>query len=428
MILSSCASVPAVQGRVRNLAAKGDFDYAAQVLSRLKHGAYGKNNRLLEALDRGMIFHYAGRYQESIRAFEEAKRIHEELYTESLSRIAASWLWNDAALPYAGEDFERAMVNVVQAMNFIALGEYDSALVEARNASQTLQALNDRYPSGRKNIYDDDAFVRFLMGIIYECLGERQNLNDAFISYQKALELYDGPFRKNYEVAPPELLKENLLSAAGWMGAREAEHYQKAFSGTRMISREERRRKAEVYILYFRGQIVNKVSSGIVLPGMDGLLTRISFPRYRTGFKAAAAISARALGPDGQEQSILLERVHDIDAVARKNLDDRRLRILAKAVARPVTKQFLVEVLEDQVTDAAGKDAASLFRYAGNVYLLYSEQADLRGWETLPSEIYLGRLILPPGGPYRIFIGGTEFADFSLSEGDKKFMMYWAGF
>ncbi len=426
--LSSCASVPAVQGRVRRLAAKGDFDQAAQVMSRLSVGSYGKNNRLLESLDRGMIFYYAGQHEQSIAAFEDAKKIYDALYTESISKIAASWLWNDAALPYAGEDFERAMVNVVQALNFIALGQYDAALVEARNASAVLQTVNDRYPVGQKNVYADDAFVQLLMGIIYESLGERQNINDAFISYRRALDIYQSAFYEHYHLDVPNVLKENLLAAARWMGAREAEHYQRLFPQISSPLLEDRRQQAEVYLLYFRGQIINKVQSGIVLPGMDGLLTRVSFPRYRTGFKAQRPIVVEVNGLEGgTTRSVALERVHDLDAVARKNLDDRRVRIMAKAVARPVTKQFLVEVLEDQVSDAAGTDAASVFRYAGNVYLLYSEQADLRAWETLPSEIYMGRVILPPG-QYQFLADGHKIMDLFLSSGDKKFIMHWSGY
>jgi hypothetical protein len=424
---SSCASVPAVQGRIRNLAVKGDFNYAAQVISRLDNGAYGKNNRLLEALDRGMIYHYAGQYEKSISAFEQAKRIYEQLYTESLSKIAASWLWNDAALPFTGEDFERAMVNVFQALNFIALEKYDEALVEARNASFTLQALNDRYPLDQRNAYADDAFVRFLMGILYESSPDRPQWNDAFLSYKKALEIYEGAFKQHYSVEAPHLLKENLLSAAAWMGEREAGYYRKKFPDIALLSIDARKQKAEVYVICFRGQIINKVSSGIILPGMDGLLTRISFPRYRTGFKPQRPMTVRASGHEGEETVVSLERVQDLDAIARKNLENRRVRILAKAIARPVTKQFLVEALEDAVADKAGEDAAEVFRYAGNVYLLYSEQADLRSWETLPSEVYMGRLILSPG-KYRIFTDKKDFSELSLSAGDKKFMMYWSGY
>ncbi|MEW5895205.1 MAG: hypothetical protein AB1650_05565 [Candidatus Omnitrophota bacterium] len=425
--LSSCASLPAMQSRVNRLAAKGDFQYAAHYFSEMPEGSYGKNNRLIEALDRGMIFHYAGRYRRSIEFFEEAKKIYDELYTKSLSKIAASWLWNDSSLPYPGEDFERAMINVFQALNFLALGEHDEALVEARNASSVLQALNDRYPKDLKNVYRDDAFVRMLAGILYESLGERNDLNDALIDYRKALKLYETSFLVECGIAVPEVLKENFLSVSQWMGDDELSISKRRFQNTKIYSIKERAGKGELYVIVYRGQIVNKVEGTVVLPGMDGLLTRISFPRYRKNFKSDKSVSMKVVSEQEKEQMQFLNKAQDMDVIARLNLDNRRTRILAKAVARPVTKQLFVETAEDYVVNKAGKEAGQLFNIAGQFYLLYSEQADLRSWGTLPSEIYLGRFILEPGN-YRLFVDAKPVTSIEVSAGQKKFITYWFGY
>jgi len=426
-VCSSCASVPAVQRRLRRLAAAGDFDRAVEVLARLPEGSYGKNNQLLEALDRGMILHYAGWYRESIAAFETAKRVYDELYTRSLSKIAASWLWNDAALPYPGEDFERAMINAFQALNFAAIQDYNEALVEARNVQSVLQRINDRYQAGQKNVYQDDAFVRMLTGILYESTGQRLDLNDAFVSYKKAVAGYEGHFQDDYSLNAPDVLLENCLSLAGWMGRRDLDFYQRQFLDKTYVSLAERASRAEIYIIYYHGQIVNKVQGTIVLPGMDGLLTRISFPKYRKAFQPEREIHVRAVSPEGQEKEIILQKAQDLDAIARQNLENRRLRILAKAVARPLTKQILAGAAEDVVRDKKGQTVGDLTYYAANVYLLYSEEADLRAWETLPSVISIGRLILEPGA-YDFFAGKEKIASLAVSEGDKKFIMHWAAY
>lgn len=420
----SCVMISAVEGRVKNLAARGEFDYAAQVFSRMDHGAYGKNNRLLEALDRGMIFHYAGNYRASIAAFENAKRIYDELYTESLSAIAVSWLWNDAALPYAGEDFERAMINAVQALNFIALEEYDEALVEARNAASVLALINDRYAPDQRNVYADDAFVRLLMGILYESFGEGQDMNNAFLSYRKAFQIYDTNYSLNYGVSAPLFLKEKLLLSSQWMGNQEYRFYQEKFSDIDAPRLKQDARNADVFLILYRGQIVNKVASSILLPGMDGFLTRVSFPKYRKAMRGKISAAFSAQNSSGEILKGPVFKVQDLDEIAKKNLAGRRARILAKAVARPVTKQLMLESLEDQLRDQAGGEAADLLHYAGNFYLLYSEQADLRGWETLPSEIFLGRLSVPPG-EYRFFVNDDPAGSFRVLAGDKKFIMHW---
>jgi len=416
-----------MQQRVRRLSAQGDFKEAGRLLDRISFGIYGRRNRLIEAMDRGLVFYYAGQYEKSIAQFEQAKQIYDELYTESISKIAASWLWNDLALPYPGEDFERAMINVFQALNFMALGRTDEALVEARNVDSVLTLMNDRYPSDQKNVYREDAFARLLMGMIYECADQPQDLNDAFISYQKSFRVYEKDFTPQYSVKPPVMLRENLLSLAAWMGERQWSEYRRRFPETAFLSVDERRKSAEVYVVYHRGQIVNKVQSSIVLPGMDGLLTRISFPQYRHDFRGRNKIFITAVGSDKQEHVIDLELAQDLDAIARQNLENRKIRIMAKAVARPLTKQLLAEAAEDVVRDKAGREAGALFNYAGNLYLLYSEQADLRSWETLPAEIWIGRFSLMPG-TYVFRIRGAKITTLSLTPGEKKFMMLWSGY
>jgi len=420
----SCAVVAPVQGRVRNLAVRGEFEEASRFFSRSDFGSYGRNNRLLEALDRGLIFHYAGDYPASIEAFERAKRIYDELYTRSLSGIAASWLWNDATLPYPGEDFERALMNVFQSLNFLALDDAQGALIEARNAISVLQTINDRYAPGQKNVYADDAFVRMFMGMIYELFGERQEMNDAFLSYTKAAEIYQEVYQGNYHLEIPDILKERLLSAARWMGAQEFQSYRKRFPESQASDWTDEGDRAIVILVMYRGQIVNKVPSSILLPGMDGFLTRVSFPRYRKALRTKFSDSVLVRGTGGFEQKIALAQVEDLDAIARQNLDNRRTRILARAIARPVGKQLILEALEDGVRDKAGETAGDLMNYAGNLYLLYSEQADLRGWETLPSEILIGQFQLS-AGDYTMWVRDQKITDISLESGQKKFMMCW---
>jgi len=420
----SCAIVAPVQGRIRNLAVQGDFEDAARFFFHSDFGLYGKNNRLLESLDRGLIFHYAGDYQASIDAFERARQIYDELYTRSLSGIAASWLWNDATLPYPGEDFERALMNVFQSLNFLALGNDQEALVEARNAVAVLQLINDRYDPGQKNVYADDAFVRMFMGIIYEMFGDRQEMNDAFLSYKKAVEVYRKIYRVNYDLPVPEILKGRLLSAAQWMGPQEFHTYQKDFSEADVSDWRDNGPRAIVVFVIYRGQIINKVSSSILLPGMDGFLTRISFPRYRKSWRKSFTDPITVRGAGGFFQKVAVETVEDLDAIARSNLDNRRARILAKAIARPVVKQLVLETAEDQVRDKAGQTAGDLMNYAGNLYLLYSEQADLRGWETLPSEILLGWAQLP-AGDYSLCVRDQDVLNFSVGANEKKFIVHW---
>ena len=49
------------------------------------------------------------------------------------------------------------------------------------------------------------------------------------------------------------------------------------------------------------------------------------------------------------------------------------------------------------VRDKGGETAATVYRGLAGIYNVYSEQADLRSWQTQPSQIRIGRLTLAPG-------------------------------
>ena len=76
-------------------------------------------------------------------------------------------------------------MNVYLALNFAAQGLPDEALVEARKVDLKLKEYARQYEG--KNAYQEDAFARYLSGILYESTGE---INDAFIAYKKAYEAY----------------------------------------------------------------------------------------------------------------------------------------------------------------------------------------------------------------------------------------------
>ena len=194
-----------------------NYEQALKVIKDNKD-SYPERNAALYYMEEGIIAHFALRYKESNESLSRAEQIMDELFTRSISKQTASFLINDNTIPYRGEDFESAMVNLFMALNYVGLGLRDEALVEARKVDNKLNIINSRYPEDKKNVYKEDAFIRFLMGVLYEADGED---NDAFISYRKAEEIYRTDYQQNYGVSPPVLLIKNLLSSAKAMDFQE---------------------------------------------------------------------------------------------------------------------------------------------------------------------------------------------------------------
>lgn len=368
----------------------GNFVRALSELEK-SDAAKRQRDRVVYLMDRGMLLQLAGKFMESNKALEEADRLAEELYTTSLSKQAASLVTNETVLDYEGEDFERVLINFYKAVNYFRMGDEDDAMVECRQVDNKLNVYNSKYE--KKNVYREDAFVRYLIGIIFESQGE---VNDAFISYRKALKIYQTDYMKNYGVAVPPSLPEDLIRTGEALGfTDEVERFRKQFPQVHAMPLKDRKKMGEVVFLFANGMAPHKTEYFIesIVPA-DGYHLKIAFPRFE---KTPPEVDHVVVAEDGQVYPTAL--AEPIDAIAVKNLEDRIGRIQAKAIARAVTKY-----LASRGTREAGKRtggalggvlslAGTAMEVAGNV----TEHADTRSWGTLPAEIELARFALPPG-------------------------------
>ena len=87
--------------------------------------------------------------------------------------------------------------------------------------------------------------------------------------------------------------------------------------------------------------------------------------------------------------------VEDINRIALKNLDDRKGRILAKAIARAVAKQVAIHSIARSQDDRDHQRAIEAILNLVNILLV--ERADTRSWRTLPGRIYMTRVHVPAG-------------------------------
>src|SRR4051812_23684465 len=90
VVLASCAGPSKnIQPQINSLVIAQHFNRAIEFLDE-GPSSYGTHNELLYWLDRGLVLHLAGRYQDSIFAFEKSKQTFENLYNRSLSDAAGT--------------------------------------------------------------------------------------------------------------------------------------------------------------------------------------------------------------------------------------------------------------------------------------------------------------------------------------------------
>src|SRR5690349_4194534 len=254
LLLAGCSMHREIYPELEKLAAQGKYEQAAQVVLKAKE-QYGANNEVLWNMDLGVLYTYAGKYDLSNQAFERAERRIDELFTESVSGNVAAFISNDNTLPYKGEDFESVTINIYRALNYAGMGNIEAALVEARKVDQKLDYINRQYAPNEKNAYKEDGFARLLMGAFYEVGGTRSDLNDAFISSRLAAGIYDKEFRPIFQTPAPDVLKDNLLTGANFMGRDELEQSKKTFPNALLVTVDDKQKLGQVYFVHFAGRV-----------------------------------------------------------------------------------------------------------------------------------------------------------------------------
>ncbi len=393
--------------------------------------AYGSREKLLFFLDKGAVAHYAGRWEESIGLLSKADLLLEEAYTRSVSQEAATFLINDNMRDYSGEDFESAMVNLFQALNYAALGMWDDALVEARRVDIKLNLFNDQYPEQARNVYREDAFIRFLMGLLYESQGA---VNDAFIEYKKALETYRNQYWPVYRVSPPPILARKMLQAARQLDFdQEAQWLLDQYPELTAGGKPPNQQTAEIVIIHYNGPGAEKEEASFWVTMPDGFVLKLAYPKFVDRHFSIVNSQMVLTDTQGSKTSLCTTfEAENIAAIARVNLQNRIARIKAKAVARVTAKYLAALAVKRQVEKKHNQNLGFLVQIITQGALLATENADTRQWRMLPASIRIGLGTLEPGtwqGEMKFFDAGgkvvatRQVRPFTVMPGQKFFLI-----
>jgi hypothetical protein len=402
--LASCAPSTEFYRDVEANIAGGNYE-AALVEVRANEKAYGDKSSVLYKLDTGLLYHYAGMSDSSNRWLFAAEKEIEELFTKSITLAAASMLLNDNVLPYDGEDFEKVLVNVFLALNYAEQGEPDEALVEARKVDLKLREYAKQYEG--KNTYQEDAFIRYLMGALYESRGE---INDAFISYRMAYEAYKV-YAATYGTTAPSFLLNDLVRTATLMDFREEAASYTALGGA-PYARTGKKSGSILLVAYAgKGPIKQEERPTVSIADDKGVLHTFQIalpkfvPRHQPGRRYELSVQPADSSLPVRATTELAENV---TAIARKSLEDRLGMVYLKSGGRALLKFLASEKLKaDLARDGDNKLRNFFGSLAVDLAVGATERADLRCWRTLPAEFQITRVHMPPG-EYTVRVASTD--------------------
>lgn len=408
----SCGTYNTKTSDIESKLFNGNFDGAISSLDQNKF-LKKKRNKLLYLMEKGKVEHMRGNYKVSNDLLEQAYLLIEDRIKTNAGQAIASKFTNPMATPYKGEDFEKVTIFYYKALNYFNLGMPYEALVEAKRINLKLYEINEQYKNN-KNKYSEDAFSQILQGLIYESVGD---VNNAFIAYRNAEEIYTKNNGSFFGVVIPNQLKKDLMRTALQMGfMQEFQQYQNKYGFSKEeILASKNTTDGEAILFWENGigpakdQIVITASGGggifygsymdgdimeeIIIPiplGADiGNVNAIAIPKYRErgGYYSKAEVIV-----NGKPHQ--LELAQDFYPIAKQTLKDRMLRETIDLVTRFAAKKAASAGLGALGKELLGDTGGDLVKLGADITGAATEKADTRNWQSLPATISYTRVPL----------------------------------
>jgi len=388
----------------------GDYEQASNIVDSLRQNdIYQRKDRVLYALDKGTISYFRSDYQNSVRLFQDAERYIDQLFTKDAQRGVSAFFTNDTQLAYNGEVYEGIYLNGFSSLSYLNMGEFDKALVEARQIVQQLEQVEAKYKkladsyrksaravdradssekdmpwdSGRNRI-QDSPFSHYLSSVLYAKSGaeddaqielknmktavkNQQLLSNSQISYVSAFDQVTKP--KTY----------NTLITA--------------FSGLAPEKVEKRMHVGEI-----NQAIGLDDSTKKLIQDVEGATFEIAVPRLKMHPSKVAKVKATV----HDTLVAALPLVEEMDKVAKEIFEAKEPIIVTRAFFSefiaflPQTKKAQKVREQDKEGSLDSNLREGLAKLSTNMQKV-SDQADLRGWNTMPGKVYSNVVKLPAG-------------------------------
>ncbi len=321
-------------------------------------------DRLVFLLDRSLALYELGKYRESNKVLWEAEKLIKISRFDTADKLRAQSVRNIQRKFYHGDPHEAAMLSVYHSLNYAFIGREEDAIHEARRASHKLERINQDGGAS----YPLDAFYYYLPAIMYE----RQGLwKEAYVDYKRAYAKMPNSKSLQRDLLRTAAKLNSDIDVAKWRGVF-------GLSGRDVLeSYRSLRDFGSIVIVYQNG------FHSVKQP----------HEKYRElpVYKSAENQYVSAQVYVNDKIVAVTDRVLDIDALAFTD-SERREQIYEKdkALGFP-TRRKKKEYDSKRRVGYQSSGVSSVERLTE--YL----EADLRRWTTLPRDLQMARVNVPPG-------------------------------
>jgi hypothetical protein len=311
-----------------------------------------KQNKHLALLERGKVALMAGNYDQAIADLQEAeKRFLMIEGTISLTEGFGSLLSDDTTVEYEAEMHEKLMISPYLVLAYLGKGDFEGARVERNRTITKINQYIEEKPQERA--YLENPFARYLTALMYEMEDKK---DDARIEYRKLKwdQEIDRLDSKKVKTTDLVILVDTGLSP---------QKYQKKWGPQKIPTPQ------------------GLITLGFAYAGYAPMPSEIK--------SCIVYLNDKSVGD--------AKLLYDLEKTILTQYDRNKANLDAKLVARMTTK-ILTQVAAKMAAKEALKKIpfASMFADvavdAAAETWLAAEQADLRGWLSLPKQIRYLRL------------------------------------
>jgi len=345
-----------------------------------------KQNKHLALLERGKVALAAGNHEQCIADLQEAERRFLTIEgTISLTEGFGSILTDDTSKEYEAETHEKLMISPYLVLAYLSKGDFNGAIVERNRTITKINQYIEEKPDERA--YLENPLARYLTAIMYEM--EDKN-DDAKIEYKK--------MKLDQEIARLDSKKNKTTDLVVLVDVGLAPQKSQIKWGPQQIP--------------VAGQTVSL-----------GFAYATYAPTPTQTKKCDIYLNEKMIGN--------ANLLYDLEKTVLTQYDKDKSAMMVKIIARMTAKAAVQFAAQKGVDKLAGKmpwggGLVKTSVKAASATWLAVEQADLRGWLTLPKQIKYSRLDGLEPGEYAVKIdygSGVETKKIKL-EKDKVNVVY----
>jgi uncharacterized protein len=408
---------------VENAIYSGDYETAIPKLRELVTGSNDKD-KLLYLMEAGVALHTKGDYEASNKAFTQAEEIADTA-RKSASGEALAFALSDNESNFIGEDFERVMIKFYMALNYLCLGDLESAKRYFKRVEFEQKEMRATEAKYKQNV-----LARFLDAIVSEAL---ENYNDARVEYRNILDIEPNNI---------EMLGQRLVLA---MKEKDNSDIAKFSGGRDFIKAYNNKTQGTVYnpnmgeliIINQAGKSAVKESRGRLMddPNIAAPLRSAIEVAIRSESQAGMSVGGvialmgsaehpipiyrDRTSPAQSEVEIFVngvsvgqtQKLSDYSGMAKNSFNENYESLVRKNIASIATKAVIASSIafmagelskqgkdkEDMGTQMLGSAVSFVTGLLAGYAVSNSIAPDLRCWRTIPANFQARRIFLEPG-------------------------------